>query len=253
MQTAQYGRQSHHGCGQSRGPEVFYGYCHETNRMRMMDYPDYVSNMQTGMSNLMNNPTSSMQTMLDTLASMMQSVGTGTSTPTVSIPHGHHRHHHKHGCGCGCDQRDCACWCCIRCADVIEYTRCSEMRVIPISFDNDTRRERDVTLQLGNFATESGQDLGWKASVTPTAFKLPPCGETTVLLSVNVDCSKWGTQTPPTNVKETRTPVSIDGCKVAYATLRADGCTVRPIVIAVAVLPEWCGAHRAGCGCGCCN
>jgi hypothetical protein len=219
----------------------------------MMDYPDYVSNMQTGMSNLMNNPTSSMQTMLDTLASMMQSVGTGTSTPTVSIPHGHHRHHHKHGCGCGCDQRDCACWCCIRCADVIEYTRCSEMRVIPISFDNDTRRERDVTLQLGNFATESGQDLGWKASVTPTAFKLPPCGETTVLLSVNVDCSKWGTQTPPTNVKETRTPVSIDGCKVAYATLRADGCTVRPIVIAVAVLPEWCGAHRAGCGCGCCN
>ena len=41
MQTGQH-QHSHHGCeGQSRGPEVFYGYCHETNRMRMMDYTDY--------------------------------------------------------------------------------------------------------------------------------------------------------------------------------------------------------------------
>jgi hypothetical protein len=260
MQTAQYGRHSHHGCGQqSHGPEVFYGYCHDTNRMRMMDYPDYMNNMQTGMSNLMNSPSSSMQTLLDALSNIMQtSAGTGTSTPGAPAPYGqhhHHRgHHHKHGCGCGCGEKDCACSCCIRCADVIEYARCSETRVIPISFDNDTRRERSVTLQLGNFATESGQDLGWKAAVTPATFTLPPCGETTVLLTVNVDCSKWGIQQPAgANANEGRAAVTIDGCKVAYATLRADGCTVRPIVVAVAVLPGSCGAHRAGCGCGCCN
>jgi hypothetical protein len=139
--------------------------------------------------------------------------------------------------------------CCIRCADVIEYARCGEVRRIPITFDNDTRRERDVTLQIGNFATESGQDVGWQASVSPTQFKLQPCGETTVLLSVNVDCSKLGVPSTP---GEERKPTTVDSCKVVYATLRADGCTVRPLVIAVAVLPEHCGAHHAGCGCSCC-
>jgi hypothetical protein len=243
MQTGQYSGHSHHGCGQSRGPEVFYGYCHETNRMRMMDYTDYMSNMQTGYSNLINNPSSSIQAMMDALSTMMRNPAASPAAPP-------HYKHHKHGCGCGCDEQDCACSCCIRCADVIEYARCTETRVIPISFDNDTRRERDVTLQLGNFLTESGQDLEWKAAVSPTTFKLPPCGATTVMVTVNVDCSKWGV---PSQQNEKRVPTkTLDGCKVAYATLHADGCAVRPLVIAVAVLPEYCGAHHACCGCGCC-
>jgi hypothetical protein len=209
----------------------------------MMDYTDYMSNMQTGYSNLYSNPASVMQPMIDALSGMMRGPSS-SSAPT------HHKHHHKHGCGCGCHEHDCGCSCCIRCADVVEYALCGEVRRIPITFDNDTRRERDVTLQLGNFTTESGQDVGWQASLSTSAFKLPPCGETTVLLSVNVDCSKLGV--PSTQGNE-RTPTTVDGCKVVYATLRADGCTVRPLVIAVAVLPEHCGAHRAGCGCGCCN
>jgi hypothetical protein len=239
MQTGHH-QHSHGGCaGESRGAEVFYGYCHDTNRMRMMDYTDYMSNVQTGYSNLYSNPAAGMQPIIDALSGMMRSPSSSTA-PT------HHKHH-KHGCGC--HEEDCGCSCCIRCADVIEYARCGEARRIPITFDNDTRRERDVTLQLGNFATESGQDAGWQASVSPTTFKLPPCGETTVLLSVTVDCSKLGV---PSTTTDQHRPPTVDDCKVAYATLRAEGCSVRPLVIAVAVLPERCGAHRAGCGCGCC-
>ncbi len=240
MQTGQQ-QYSHHGCGgQSRGPEVFYGYCHETNRMRMMDYADYMSNMQTGYSNLYSNPASAMQLIVNALS------GTMPSPSALSAPA--HRKQHKHGCGCGCHEQDCACSCCVRCADVVEYARCGEVRRIPITFDNDTRRERDVNVQLGHFTTESGQDVGWQASLSPGTFKLPPCGETTVLLSVNVDCSKFGV---PSTQGDEQGSATVDGCKVVYATLRADGCTVRPIVIAVAVLPEFCGAHHAGCGC--CN
>src|SRR5215467_11117576 len=122
MQTGQHSGHSHHGCGQSRGPEIFYGYCHQTNRMRMMDYTDYMSNVQTGYSNLVNNPSSSIQAMMDALANMMRN----PAVPPTASPH--HKHH-RHGCRCGCEEQDCACSCCIRCADVIEYARCTEARV----------------------------------------------------------------------------------------------------------------------------
>jgi len=207
----------------------------------MMDYTDYVSNVQTGYSNLYSNPGSAMQPVVDALTNMMR-------VPAPSAAPARHPHH-KHGCNCGCHKQDCSCSCCIRCADIIEYARCGEERMIPITFDNDTRRERDVTLQLGNFATEAGQDAGWQTSLSSTEFKLAPCGENTVLLSVRVDCSKLGTVP---SAGDNRLPATIDGCRVLYATLRAEGCTIRPIVIAVAVLPAHCGAHRAGCGC-CCN
>jgi len=208
----------------------------------MMDYTDYMRNMQTGYSNLYSNPAAGLQPIIDTLSGMMRG-------PSYSSASTHHKVH-KHGWGCGCHEQDCTCSCCIRCADVIEYARCGEVRRIPITFDNDTRRERDVTLQLGNFATESGLDAGWQAALSPTQFKLPPCGETTVVLSMNVDCSKLGGSSA---VGNERMPATVDRCKVVYATLRAEGCTIRPLVIAVAVLPEHCGAHHAGCGCGCCN
>lgn len=216
--------------------------------MRMMDYTDYMNNMQTGYSNLYSDPASSMQALVGALSGVMRGA---TSSPSPSSSPTHmHSGHHKHGCGCGCDEQDCACSCCIRCADAVEYARCGEVRQIPIVFDNDTRRERDVTLQLGNFATENGQNVGWQASVSPTTFKTAPCGETTVLLTVNVDCSQLGV--PSTQGNDRQPAATVDGCKVVYATLRAEGCTIRPLVIAVAVLPSNCGAHHADCGC-CCN
>jgi len=142
------------------------------------------------------------------------------------------------------------------------------VRRIPITFDNDTRRERDVKLQLGGFASESGQETGWVAALSETEFKLPPCGEKTVVLSVAVDCAKFQpapqpTPAPPPGTTATNVPpaatgtdvrtATVDSCKVAYATLRAEGCTIRPLVIALAVLPEFCDAHEANCGCGCCH
>ena len=246
--------ESHHGCEERRrGAEMFYGYCHDTNRMRMMDYPDYVANMQAGYASLYGNPAAAMRPIVDAVSAMMAAPGLMVAPAGKSRGSGHH----EHGCDCcgghGCDccgggGHDCACSCCIRCADVVEYAQCGEVRRIPITFDNDTRRERDVTLQLGNFATEAGLDVGWQASVSPTQFKLAPCGETTAVVSVNVDCSRFGA---PSN-SEGRAP-TVDSCKVVYATLRAEGCTIRPLVIAVAVLPQHCGAHHAGCGCGCCG
>jgi hypothetical protein len=235
----------------SRGPEIFYGYCHDTKQMRMMDYTDYLQNWQAGYSNLYSGATSAMQPIANVLSALVQRGPMYQPSPTYQPWH-HWRHHHGYehecGCGCGCREYDCGCECCISCcADVVEYAHCGEIRRIPIVFDNDTRRERDVTLQLGNFATESGLDVGWKTEISPKEFKLAPCGHTTVVLSVEVDCSKL------TQRERDQRPVDVESCKVAYATLRAEGCTVCPLVIAVAVLPERCDAHHTSCLCSCCH
>lgn len=258
MHAEQPHHHSHHGChesqasyGQSRGPAWFYGYCHDSGKMRMMDYPDYVNNMQTAYSNLYSGTPSAAQPYID----LMQ--GRAPSSGYHSDPSRERESHHHHGdCGCGhCHDRDCHdchCSCCVRCADALEYARCGEVRQIPITFENDTRRERDVKLQLGAFATESGRELGWQTALSESEFKLPPCGEKTVLVKVTVDCGKIGTGNVDPAAGDTRIPATVDSCKVAYATLRAEGCTIRPLVIAVAVLPNDCGAHHAGCQCGCC-
>ena len=60
------------------GPAWFYGYCHDSRKMRMMNYPDYVRNMQTGYSNLYQDPASVMQQW----AGMMQNAT--ASTPQSS-------------------------------------------------------------------------------------------------------------------------------------------------------------------------
>jgi hypothetical protein len=241
--------------GESAGPQVFYGYCHDSGRMRMMNFPDYVNNVQTGYSNLYNNPMSSLQTMMG----MMQGGGgAGTSGGTSSsryAPPWRREWHEGHDCrchdggerGCRC-QEDCGCSCCIRCADTVEYARCGETRRIPITFDNDSRRERAVKLELAPFLGESGHPLNWHATLSETEFNLRPCGEKTVLLTVTIDCGKRDGKNDP-NLNE---PATVDACKVGYATVRAEGCLVRPIVVAVAVLPDHCGAHRIGCLCGCC-
>ena len=38
----------------------------------------------------------------------------------------------------------------------------------------------------------------------------------------------------------------------ALARVSADGCLIRPVIVAVAVLPDHCGARKIGCLCGCC-
>jgi hypothetical protein len=263
MQTQEHSRHrySRHDLGaargQGRGPAVFYGYCHESGQMRMMDLPDFVDNTQTTYSNMVSGMSSVYQPYMDMLQGSAQQ-----ARPAGQRQRRHQGHHDDCGCRSHCceQEHDCHCSCCIRCADVVEYARCEELRLIPVTFENDTRRERDVKLELGPFVTEDGREL-WRGDVSEPSFKLPPCGEKTILIRVLVNCGSLAAQPPggaggpndpPATVPPRNERAAVDSCKVAYATLRAEGCIIRPLVIAVAVLPNDCGAHRAGCQCGCC-
>jgi hypothetical protein len=46
--------------------------------------------------------------------------------------------------------------------------------------------------------------------------------------------------------------VDVDNCIVYYADLRVEGCEIRPVRIAVALLPRDCGDYRITCSCQCC-
>jgi hypothetical protein len=139
-------------------------------------------------------------------------------------------------------------------ADVLVHARCNETRRIPVTFENDTRREKPVKLTLEQFVSAGGKDLGWNGQLSQAEFTLKPCDEQTVIVTVQVKCDSLGGGTPgttdnPNNVRRG----TIDRCEVRYATLRAEGCLVRPVVIAVAVLPDDCDAYRRPCSCGCCH
>ena len=78
-----------------RGPEIYYGYCGRTRRYRMMDLPDYMSNMQQGFTRMMSDP-----------AGMYQEIARGYSTPGATRPAGvRTRTDHDSDCGCGCHDR----------------------------------------------------------------------------------------------------------------------------------------------------
>jgi hypothetical protein len=250
-----------------RGPAIYYGYCGRTNRYRMMDLPDYMSNMQQGMSRWM----SDAQTMYQDMSRGYYGRGqTGGQTGV------HTRAQHDCGCGCrDCRSGDCHCECCVCDADVLVHGRCGELRRIPVTFENDSRRERQVKLELEKFMTSGGKELGWPAQLSETEFTLRPCDEHTVIVAVQIRCDTKDPTTGTTDTKpNTPTPAgatlaatpaaaattpgtraggSVDRCEVAYARLRADGCLIRPAVLAVAVLPDDCDAYRSPCGCGCCH
>lgn len=263
-----------------RGPALYYGYCNESGRYRMMDLPDYVTNVQQGVSQLM----SDAQAAYEDVARGIYGQAPESTAGTTQQPHSHHarphhhrhgRHHgHSHGCDCGCgSQHDCHCDCCVTDADVLVHGRCGEVRRIPVTFTNDTRRERPVTLELGPFVTSGGRNLQWPAELSTTSFTLRPCDEQTVVVAMAIRCAgadqvrpSPNDQPEPVNVRDSATLAaagsaaavagrggSVDRCEVGYATLRADGCLVRPIVIAVAVLPDDCDAYQRPCSCGCCH
>src|SRR5262245_10429236 len=121
MQTQEqtHHHHSHHGCCEgertkSRGPEVFFGFCHESGRMRMMDLPDFVDNTQTAFSNM----TSRMSSMFQPFTQALQQ-----QQPVAGPGHQHGPGHHRgrgHESCCHHDEHDCHCSCCIRCADAVE-------------------------------------------------------------------------------------------------------------------------------------
>ena len=153
-------------------------------------------------------------------------------------------------------------------ADVLVHARCGEVRRIPVTFENDSRRERQVKLELEKFVTAGGRDLKWNTALSETEFTLKPCEERTVIVTVLVRCDTFRSDpspdTPGTSPNNVPAAVdvsqatsdrlgSVDRCEVGYASLRADGCSVRPAVIAVAVLPNDCDSYKRPCSCGCCH
>jgi hypothetical protein len=248
--------------GSGRGPEVYYGYCGRTKRYRMMDLPDYMSNMQEGMSRWVSDTSTLMQDMARNYSGAGQA--DAAAAPAARTRPGH-------DCGCNdCGHDDCHCQCCICDADVVVHARCGEVRRIPVTFENDTRREKPVKLELEKFVTAGGRDLGWTTQLSETELTLRPCDEHTITVAVQVRCDLFvrtaGTAAAApaaaSGDANAKTPAgiavdqrfgSVDRCEVGYATLRAEGCLVRPIVIAVAVLPDDCDAYRHPCSCGCCH
>lgn len=214
----------------SPGPAIYYGYCNQTQRFRMMNFPDYVNNVQQGVTKLMNDPQAAYQEIARGYGPQPSGRADGTQS----------RDQFRGRC------HDCHCECCVCDSDVLLHARCGETRRIPVTFENDTRRERPVTLTLGKFVTAGGTDLQWPAQLSETQFTLAPCGEHTVIVSVEVRCGGGDPNKRENNVG------TVDRCEVGYATLRAEGCTVRPTVIAVAVLPDDCDSYRRPCGDCCC-
>ena len=255
--------------GSSRGPALYFGYCRQTRRFRMMDLPDYMSNMQEGMSQFVSDTTSMVNDMARRYGMTMPGQTSGGGATHASRD-------------CHCD--DCHCECCVCDADVLVHARCSELRRIPVTFENDTRRERPVKLTLEKFVSAGGRDLGWKAELSETEFTLRGCGEHTVVVTVRVICEAFqrakhaealaerireekplAAKAPKSELaNEARQAdeerhlasewrdITLDRCEVGYGTLRAEGCIVRPIVLAIAVLPDDCDSYRRPCGCDCC-
>jgi len=203
--------------------------------------------------------------------------------------HGSHEHgpgrDDKHGgrgsraerdCGCG-PEPDCSCECCIEDADIVVYAHCGEVRVVPIEIENDTRRAREnVTVDVTDIRTAGGRPLSWQTLVTPEGpLTLEPCSTTKLEILVRINCGEATDDdtdsTPPgsTGPEDHQTPSvrgdlfsravrtgrgtgDLDECLVGYLTVGLGGCTIRPIVVAIAALPDSCDSYRTACSCSCC-
>jgi hypothetical protein len=169
--------------------------------------------------------------------------------------HAHsYRKAHNYDCSCHCDdwaRSGCHCRCCIGDADLAVYARLGERRVVPIVVENSRRRERQISLELSGWTTRSGKPTEVTAHLQPpTEFTLAPCEERVVVLEVN---ATGRSDTPSsTDVSEKVGLPDVDECEVVYADLRVTGCDIRPIRIALALLPRDCAAYEARCQCGCC-
>jgi hypothetical protein len=141
-----------------------------------------------------------------------------------------------------CGPDDCSCRCCVADSDLLVETRVGERRVVPITIENHLRREREIELELSSWTSVDGATIGGQLT-TPTSFKLEPCGEERAILVIQI--------TSGTNNEGDRF-VDVKGCQVAYADLRVKGCDIRPIRIAVAILPRSCDDYVVDCSCGCC-
>lgn len=272
-----YGGERPWGMSRPSAAPMYLGWSHANRRMEMMDLASYLDSYRLGYEQAVGD----LQSRWDEMAGSMY--GLAGSRPRGYRDHGgrpHDEHDrydrdeceqcgHKRGC---CDDDDCECECCISSdADVVIYARCGEQRVIPIEIDNDTRRDRDgVTFEVSDPRTSGGRRLPWKVVLDRNEpVTLAACSRMIVELTVSVVCGqrdgddvanepkgsgrtkpadkpKGGDQSAPTRT------LDVDRCEVGYVTVRVNGCLLRPIVVAIAVLPSRCGAYHASCSCSCC-
>jgi hypothetical protein len=182
--------------------------------------------------------------------------GIGYAHPHHQHRQHHHRHHHDHDwCGCErCGGDDCHCRCCVVNADLVVYVRLGERRLVPVTLENNRRREREIKLELSEFTSKGGD----KSAVTgellsPAAFTLGPCTHREVVIGILAGEERQAAgQARKAQADEEAKLPDVDDCRVAYADLRIVGCDNRPIRIAVATVPRDCHDYRVGCDCGCC-
>lgn len=141
-----------------------------------------------------------------------------------------------------CGPDDCSCRCCVADSDLLVEARAGERRVVPITIENHWRRERAIELELSSWTNVDGVTINGQLT-TPTSFTLAPCGEERAILVIDISSD--------TKNQEGRFG-DVTDCQVAYADLRVKGCDIRPIRIAVAVLPRGCDDYLVDCRCGCC-
>jgi hypothetical protein len=157
----------------------------------------------------------------------------------------------KSGCGCAkCDPDPCACRCCITDSDLVLEARVGERRMVTLIIENHWRRARDINLDLSTWSkTTDGAEVTAEI-LTPTKFTLAPCGEAQVTLAIEIGAA------PSLNgqdgAADQRRLTDVGQCVVSYADLRIQGCDMRSLRLAVAVLPRDCDAHKVDCACGCC-
>lgn len=167
----------------------------------------------------------------------------------------------------------CHCFCCVVDADLVVEARLGEIRIVPITLHNERRREREISLDLSSFTTKGGKPAPVVGTILPpTRFTLAACEDRHVVIRLAVrepgvakfddtldepdtplDVANAATAefTRIAGDNERRLP-DVDDCLVAYGHLRIDGCDIRPVRIAVALLPRDCGAHQVHCACACC-
>jgi hypothetical protein len=141
--------------------------------------------------------------------------------------------------------------------------RLGEIRVLPVVLKNERRRDREIALELSSFTTRGGKPAPVIGVVVgEKTFTLKACEERAVSIALAIrpastdDKGDEGLRLEAFigaagAERDTQVP-DVDECIVAYADLCLQGCDVRAVRIAVAILPRDCDAYEVHCACGCC-
>jgi hypothetical protein len=152
--------------------------------------------------------------------------------------------------------------------------RLGERRVVPVTIVNEWRRERPVTVTLGDWTGCPGDpSVAVAGLVHPSGeLTLGPCERRELVVEVIALPTKQTDVKPSSRTAERAAardvaqPVDALGsvlvgrdrlhdvqvCATFCAELRVEGCSHRPVRFAVQVLPRSCDTYEIDCNCGCC-